>query len=635
MAVTLLLLALATTMIGRIAAPSSASLWTRWRIALLHATVLAGVAIALSTEALSLLGQFSYLPLLLVWALLLLASLGYALWQIRRAGWPGLPARADLAASQQAILGALLLILALVGLTAALAPTNNWDSQTYHMARIPHWIENRSVDHFPTHFLPQLYQAPWAEYAIAQTMILSGGDRLANLVQWYGMLASAVIASLIARQLGARRSAQLLAALFVATLPMVIMQASSTQNDLLQGLWMLVLMYATLELRNQMSWQALLLAGAGLGLAVLTKATSYVLIPPVVIFFGVIAIRQLGWGIWKAILGTGGVALLIVASMMVRHTLLFGNPVGLAPNEGQTTNAIFGPHVTLSNVMRNASLHVITPDKWVNAAIRVGIRVAHIPLLIAMDDPRTTFGEGDFRQPPFSTHEDTTGNAIFFGLLVGAIILLQQWPHRPPILVWYAITVLASFLLFCTLLRWQPWASRLHTGLFLLWAPWVAVMLTRRMPRLVGMLVPLLITVGCLPWVLFNESRPLLSLGARPTVFSGSQLDLTFIRRQNEQAPYTAAAEAASADQCTTIGLVVNSRNFWEYAIWKLLRERSSADLRVVHVNVTNISASQYAQFPAPTPCAIIGVDLPESTITVGESTYRETWAGSNLKVLR
>ncbi len=74
---------------------------------------------------------------------------------------------------------------------------------SYHLARVAHWGQNHTVAFYPTHIVRQLYQPPWAEYAMLHLYILAGGDRLANLVQWVAMAVSLVGVSVIARQLGA------------------------------------------------------------------------------------------------------------------------------------------------------------------------------------------------------------------------------------------------------------------------------------------------------------------------------------------------------------------------------------------------------------------------------------------------
>src|SRR5215831_5656631 len=141
-----------------------------------------------------------------------------------------------------------LLILTLGGL-AIILPTTNWDSMTYHMARVMHWVQDQSVAHYPTTNGRQLESGPWAEFGMATLYLLQGNDQCVNLIQWCSMLCSVIAASLVAQQLlpgwtaAASRtmSAQpgektrlriaAMTSLLVATLPIGVLEALTTQND--------------------------------------------------------------------------------------------------------------------------------------------------------------------------------------------------------------------------------------------------------------------------------------------------------------------------------------------------------------------------------------------------------------------
>src|SRR5207249_2914067 len=65
-----------------------------------------------------------------------------------------------------------------------------------------------------------------------------------------------------------------------ASLPMAILQASSTQNDLVASLWLVCFVYFLVRLVTAWKWTDAALGGISLGLAMLTKVTSYLLAPP-------------------------------------------------------------------------------------------------------------------------------------------------------------------------------------------------------------------------------------------------------------------------------------------------------------------------------------------------------------------
>ena len=156
---------------------------------------------------------------------------------------------------------------------------------TYHMSRVVHWIQNKSVWHYPTHILRQIELNPWAEFAITHLQILSGGDYWANFVQWFFMLGSLIGVSLIAKEFGADARGQVFATVFAATIPMGILQSTSTQNDYAVSFWLVCFVYYGILIQKATKWQYVLAFGASLGLAFLTKGTAYLYAIPFFIFF--------------------------------------------------------------------------------------------------------------------------------------------------------------------------------------------------------------------------------------------------------------------------------------------------------------------------------------------------------------
>lgn len=57
-------------------------------------------------------------------------------------------------------------LLFIIGLTTFLYVPNTYDSMTYHMARVAHWMQNESVGYYLTHIGRQNQMGPGAEYLI-------------------------------------------------------------------------------------------------------------------------------------------------------------------------------------------------------------------------------------------------------------------------------------------------------------------------------------------------------------------------------------------------------------------------------------------------------------------------------------
>jgi len=168
------------------------------------------------------------------------------------------------------------LLLALVGITAIVSAPNNWDAMAYHMSRVVQWMTNRDVSLYPAFYSVQLWMSPWAEYAMLHLDVLYGGDRLVNLVELLSMIGTITGVSLIAQQLGASVRGQLLAAVAIAALPEGVLEASGAMNTYVGGFWIVVAVYYLLKWNKQQSWNIAFAMGAAVGLAILSKGTSYV-----------------------------------------------------------------------------------------------------------------------------------------------------------------------------------------------------------------------------------------------------------------------------------------------------------------------------------------------------------------------
>lgn len=244
------------------------------RLNILKALVIFGFLVFVGTEILSLMHGLSFWGVAVYW--LAVAIIVFSRKNIRKSFLVAIPKIECLTAPEMLILSATGLIIIFLGITAVLAPPNNFDSMTYHMGRIPHWIQNRSVNFYATNITRQLWAGPMAEYIILHLQVLSGSDYLANLVQWFAMAGSCVGGSLLAEYLGAGRKGQIFTAFLVATIPMGIMQSTTTQNDYAVGFWLLSLFIFLYKLKLDQKTEYAVLSGICLGLGILTKGTMLI-----------------------------------------------------------------------------------------------------------------------------------------------------------------------------------------------------------------------------------------------------------------------------------------------------------------------------------------------------------------------
>jgi hypothetical protein len=208
-------------------------------------------------------------------------------------------------------------------------PPNTPDSLLYHMARVAHWAQGESLTHYGTAYGHQLWNPPFAETVILALRLLSGGDRAANLVQWaaFGECHRRIR---LTRLLGLGRPARLLAIAFAASLPMAVLQATSTQNDLVTAFWLVTASFFVLLSRKvNLGGAELVGLGASLGLGLLTKGTFYVSGMVVAAWFA--ATRPWRWTPRRAagdLLWVAAIVFLLNAGHWSRNLAVAGTPLG-------------------------------------------------------------------------------------------------------------------------------------------------------------------------------------------------------------------------------------------------------------------------------------------------------------------
>jgi hypothetical protein len=303
-----------------------------WRGAFLKAAIAWGATVAVLSEGLSLFGGLRLPWLALGWsAILVLLLVGGVRRGSLSAGWSKLGAlRIPEDRWDRGLLAGLsALVLALL-MVAWIAPPNNVDSLLYHMSRVVHWIQNGSLRHYAASYHHQLFMPPWAELAMLHLRVLWGSDKPVNLVQWVSMVGSLVGVSAIARLLGADRRGQLVAAVFAATVPMGVLQATSTQNDFVVAFWAVSAAYLVcLSFSRPLSRGELILLGVSFGLGVLTKVTFFIYGAPIGGAFLLANLRR--QGVRRTALAGLGLAILggsLNLPTWVRNITTYGGPYG-------------------------------------------------------------------------------------------------------------------------------------------------------------------------------------------------------------------------------------------------------------------------------------------------------------------
>ena len=170
-------------------------------------------------------------------AVLLAAAL--AVWLGR--GRPGLPLRSGRDAIS-AIVSSRLTLLYLLAVVAALAyelmlgltvPPDNWDSLTYHLAKVAAWVHHGGIYWIPNAPTVRINELqPLAEQQILFLFVATHRDLLYAIPQYLAELAILVAVYGTARRLGSEVRAAACSAFLLATFTLVALETATAQTDL-------------------------------------------------------------------------------------------------------------------------------------------------------------------------------------------------------------------------------------------------------------------------------------------------------------------------------------------------------------------------------------------------------------------
>lgn len=501
-------------------------------------------------------------------------------------------------------------ILIVTFIVAYIAPPQTWDSLTYHLSRIAHWAQNQSVRHYSTGIARQNSMSPGAEMINLVLYVLIGGDRLANFPQWFAMLLSLIGVSLIAKHLGATTTGQLLASFFAATLPLGIVESSSTINDYVITFWITCAAIECISFHRNSRHPALAFLSLSAGLAILTKPISIPYLIPFAIWIAVLILKRfslsslLSWGLF-ALFSIG----LLNAGYLTRNISTYAsisNPIDFKIH----TNELLNVQGIFSIVLRNAGVQAGLSNPYINEFWSETIFKAHVKLGLDLHDPRTTsIGVFDVRPP--TTREDSATNPYHaYLILVIFVLLLILRKKLGTLSLIYGLVCASTFILFSAIFKWQVFGNRFLLPFFILFASSAGFVLDQFNRIKLGHIVVIFLLIKSFPWLFSITSRPLISepgVSFVESILEEPREKLYFANSLGIYEDFVQFSNGIKAKSCSTIGLILLGDDP-EYLFWVLLGAPQNK-LTIEWIVTDPYSPSTPGDFE---PCAIICHGCPE-----------------------
>ncbi|MBI9051657.1 MAG: glycosyltransferase family 39 protein [Anaerolineaceae bacterium] len=212
-----------------------------------------------------------------------------------------------------------------------IVPPNNVDSLSTHMSRVAFWLQHG--DYFPWE-TPRKWQVIYpvnAQLQMYWNVLFSRTDRFVGYVQYLAAICSAVAIAGISRINQASYKQSVFAGSIFLSLPFIVLQSTTTQNDLITCALFITSIYFFFYGMIEQKRSAFIITGITIGLAVGTKQTLFFLLPPYLI------LMLLSWLVFKKVrfsdlFHLGWVSILtfflIGSQIFIINQIKYSNPLG-------------------------------------------------------------------------------------------------------------------------------------------------------------------------------------------------------------------------------------------------------------------------------------------------------------------
>ena len=531
--------------------------------------------------------------------------------------------------SEKALIWIMLAILGILSLVllfgAIFTVPYNYDSMTYHLARIGYWIDHKSVAHYITNIDRQVYSPVLAEYNLLHMMLLSGNDTFLNFFQYFCMFAAAYFIYKCAQKLGVNRLFSLFGAFIFMLMPLTISQSITTQNDLFAALIFILFVYKLLDvicydkiILNAEQTLDIVMLGLLVGYAYLAKTS---VCASMVMFMPWLLIARLRKkDDFKKLIGSVGIALagiVVTISETLIRTFLSSGSLMTSTASGNIMVATKNVKYIIVNILKNFSM-LITQNYYrplngfiyriaIGAGEKLQVEVNHEAIAFHGFDFLHHMNMGD----DMYSHDKTPSAFVAYLAVIAGVILIgmivvavfKRLAHRKIqeisnkkitenavnvenkeyeettenqefVSIGFAISAWLSLGFIMALLRWQPWGTRLMypaLAVTVIMSVNMLYCLMRRWKKpvtaaVLGILI-VLATMLAVPSVSYNLQP------AVEFVKGGCQNRINqYFRSNHREDGYEKMIELAKSDQAKDIGLIISGDGY-DYPLWLMLRK--------------------------------------------------------------
>ncbi len=342
----------------------------------------------------------------------------------------------------------------------------NWDSMTYHLARIMFWAQNGSVAHFPTYDSRMLTSPVFAEFVNLHNYVLVGSDRFFNYVQGFSFIGIVLLIVAICKTLDLDKRVIYLAVFLFMSMPIALAEALTTQVDLVSTFWALAFVCLCLDLMKKDKIVLkdeifnLVILGLIMGLGYESKPSVCLMMLVFGISLLIVRIKHKdGLDVYLLCpIIIGVVAVFVVSFEIMRNINTFGAISDPIVGERQLIGTLL-PNYLIINFLKNFFFQFGIPFVYQSQGPAYKF-ISFIGGLIGVDINDPLIAEDGMTYTVPAASDIGCDTAIATLLCVLLIIVLIICVIKKKKLDLFDKASLISFVLFLFILRWEKFESR-------------------------------------------------------------------------------------------------------------------------------------------------------------------------------
>lgn len=523
------------------------------------------------------------------------------------------------------------LALIVLGLAVLTVPYNS-DSMTYHLPRIAYWAQDGTVAHYAVDDVRQLSSPVLAEFVNVQVYILSGcKDQMFNLLQAGSYILNAYLVFQIARKLECKEKFALLGTLLFMTMPIAFGEALTTQVDQFATIWFLIFIYYFIELYESekiVCSRAVILKcilmGVCISLGYLAKPSVDIGMAVLLLFLLLKCIRRNDkfLVLVKIVLCVLPFVVLPLIPELIRNYQTFSAFSDPIVGKRQLIGTL-APNYVFINMVKNfvhnfPNIYLYDCTEWMAKIVMIlaGIfRVDINAVSIAEDGHQYVMNS-----VPAYGHDIATNPVVVILAVICFVYCLMHLRDGKNKGREYTVCVMVTFVIFCALVRWEPFVSRYMLAYLAALCPMIAWQIQEMTEKskfvsLRQAIVPIMcfcIATDAFSLIRYHQELWHEEASVRP--------DAYFYYNKSLKEDYFEVIQWIKDNNYQKIGLCINSHRFL-WPVWAML---GNEDIRMEYILVEN-NSSKYENVDFIPDCIITDELSKDEYVTVHGNVYQRT----------